>query len=152
MDYIQKNLLENEEILYRTKKHPIIFLIPVLWTCGIFIFLANSNPYVVKLAFAPAIAALLTWANQLLDYYTAVFVVTNKRVLMKEGFFFRHTNDLDLLMFSNIDVNQSLLGRFLDYGTVIINPFGGEMDFFPEIAHPYLFKKEAQEAKMKLKK
>lgn len=144
MGYIEQNLLDDEKIIYRTRKHPIIFFAPALWTLCIFIFLLNSNPWVVKLSILPALAALITGCYQLLDFVTAVFVVTNKRIVMKEGFFFRHVNDLRLATVSNISVNQSLLGQALDYGTVVINPFGGENDFFPEIAHPNEFKRQAQ--------
>ncbi|EKD53945.1 MAG: putative membrane-associated protein [uncultured bacterium] len=144
MGLIDRNLLPDEQILYRTKKHIIIFLTPLIWIIATLFFLLNPNPMVVKVAIAPAIAALITGVNQWLDYMTSDFAVTNKRILMKEGFFFRHTNDLRLATVSNITVNQSLLGQMLDYGTVVINPFGGENDIFTAIAHPLTFQKESQ--------
>ncbi len=144
MGYIERNLLDDEKIVYRTQKHPIIFLVPVLWTVVMVVCLVNVNPWVNKFAIAPGIAAAATWFKQFLNFATAVFVVTNKRILMKEGFFFRHMNDLRLSTISNISVSQSLLGQLLDYGTLLINPFGGENDLFPEIAHPNEFKRQAQ--------
>lgn len=144
MSYIEKNLLPDEEVIFRTKKHLIIFLVPCAWIIATLFCLINANPIVVKLAFAPAIAALATLGNSWLTYVTSEFAVTNKRVMMKEGFFFRHSNELRLSTISNITVNQSLLAQMLSYGTLIISPFGADNDVFTEIANPYAFQKNAQ--------
>ncbi len=144
MSLIDKTLLPDEQIFYRTKKHFIIFFAPLIWIIAAIFFLLNPNPWIVKAAIAPGAVALLTAMNKWLDYITSEYVVTNKRILMKEGFFFRHSNELRLATISNMTVNQSLLGQWLDYGMVIINPFGGNNDVFPYIAHPLEFQKQAQ--------
>ncbi len=141
---MDKNLLPDEQIIYRTKKHWIIFFNPVIWAIATVFLLFNSNPLIVKMAIAPAFLTLITGINQWLDYITSKFVVTNKRVMMKEGFFTRHANELRLATVSNMTVNQSLLGQMLDYGIVVINPFGGGSDIFRDIAHPFEFQKQAQ--------
>ncbi len=141
---IEKNLLEGEEIIYRTKKHYIIFFVPLVWVLGTIAFLLTPNSLVVKAAIAPAIAAVFTGVNQWLEYITARFVVTNKRVMMKEGFFNRHANELRLATVSNMTVDQSLLGQILGYGAVTINPFGGNSDVFNDIANPFEFQKQTQ--------
>jgi uncharacterized membrane protein YdbT with pleckstrin-like domain len=141
---IDKNLLPDEQVIYRTKKHYIIFFTPFIWVLGTIFLLFNPNPLVVKVAVAPAIAALLTGINQWLNYITSEFVVTNKRVMMKEGFFTRHANELRLATVSNMTVNQSLLGQMLGYGIVVINPFGGNSDIFSDIAQPFEFQKQTQ--------
>ncbi|MEO8963103.1 MAG: PH domain-containing protein [Gammaproteobacteria bacterium] len=144
MKAIDKILLPDEQILYRTKKHLIIFFLPIIWTIVTFIFLFNPNPLIVKISFAPAIAAVVTWIKQWLDYITSEFVLTNKRIIMKEGFFIRHSNEMRLATVSNMTINQGILGQMLDYGTVVINPFGGNNDVFSEIEHPYEFQKQTQ--------
>ena len=144
MGYIDRNLLTDERIVYRTKKHVIIFLGAVFWTAAAFFCLFYPDSTVNKIAFAPAIVALLTWANQWLSFITSDFVVTNKRVLMKEGFFTRHATELRLSTVSSVTVNQTLLGQILNYGTVVINPFGGTSDVFSMIASPVEFQKQAE--------
>lgn len=144
MSYIDNNLLQGEKILYRTKKHLIIFLAPVFWTLAIAIFYLHPQPMINKFAFIPTIIAAIYWCNQLLMYYFSEFAITNIRIMMREGFFFRHTNDTRLAAIANITVNQSLLGQALDYGTVFINSFGGESDPFREIDSPVKFQKLLQ--------
>jgi uncharacterized membrane protein YdbT with pleckstrin-like domain len=144
MAYIDKNLLVDEKILFRTKKSLIIFLSPVCWTIAAIICFFNSNPYVIKIAFVPGIAALFFWLNQFIQYYFSDFAITNKRILMREGFFYRHTNDTRLTTIASVTVNQSLLGQVLNYGTVFINTFGGEADPFSQIDNPFVFQKTLQ--------
>lgn len=144
MSSIDKNLLSDEHIIYRTKKHWIIFFSPAAWVIMAIFLAFNANPWVVKAALAPALAAIIIGLGKWLDYITSDFVVTNKRVMMTEGFFTRHTNELRLATVSNMNVNQSLLGQFFDYGTVILSPFGGREDIFTEIAHPFEFQKQTQ--------
>lgn len=141
---IEANLLPDEQILYRTRKHYIIFFPPALLTLMTLIFLLNSNPFVVRVAFIPALAALVSWLNEWLDYITSEFAVTNKRIMMKEGFFTRHSNEARLTTITNISTTQSLIGQLLHFGTVIINTFGGMNDAFPEIPNPNEFQKQVQ--------
>lgn len=144
MSKIEKNLLPDEQILYRTRKHWIIFFAPAVWALAAVIFVFNSNPWVVMAAIAPAAAAVILGFGKWLDYITSEFVLTNKRVMMREGFFTRHTSELRLATVSNMNVDQSLIGQFFDYGTVITSPFGGKEDVFTEIAHPFEFQRQVQ--------
>jgi len=150
--YIDRTLLPDETILYRTKKHWIIFLTPLALTIVAFFFFFNANPFVVKISFLPALAAAFSWGYEFLDYFTSDYAITDKRILMKEGFFFRHTNDTRLSTIANVSVNQSLLGQLLNYGTVMINSFGGGTDPFTEIDGPFQFQKIMQAELEKVEK
>lgn len=144
MSYIDKNLLPNEQIVYRTKKHFIIFFTPMLWVIAALFFYVNPNPYVAKVTILPAVIALISWLNTLLTYITSDFVVTNKRIMMKEGFFIRHANEMRLSTISTVNITQGIIGQILNYGTLLINAFGGDADSFTEIAHAFEFQKQVQ--------
>ncbi len=88
---IDRELLPDEQVLFRTGKHYIVFLHAVIWAIVTGIFLLTPNPLIMKFALVPALATVVTAINQWFVYYFADFVVTNRRLLMKEGFFFRHT-------------------------------------------------------------
>jgi uncharacterized membrane protein YdbT with pleckstrin-like domain len=150
MSYIDKNLLPDEQIIYRTKKSLIIFINPLLWTIGAIIFLLNENPFIIKAAAIFGLIAIGSWLNTLLTYVTSEFAVTNKRIMMKEGFFFRHSNETRLTTVAKVSVNQSLLAQVLNYGTVFINAFGGDTDAFTAIDSPVEFQKQTQEQLDKL--
>lgn len=145
MSYVEKSLLPEEKILYRTGKHPIIFFVPAVWVILTAGFLLVPNDLVHKIAFVPALAALFTGFNQWLIYITAEFAVTSRRIIMREGFFFRHMNEMRLSTVSNMTVNQSILGQLLGYGTLVVSPFGSNNDIFTAISHPFVFQRTAQE-------
>lgn len=145
MSYIQNNLVPNEKILFRTRKSLIIFIAPIFFTLLALFFLLNSNPFVQKAAILVVIAAGCYWIHQLLMYYFSEFAVTNIRIMMREGFFVRHTNDTRLATLANITVNQSLVGQLFNYGTIFIHSFGGASDPFRDIHQPLEFQKILQE-------
>lgn len=145
MSYLDKNLLENEKILFRTKKHWIVFFPAAFWACVTIFCFYFTHPILQKIIFFPAIMTVLYLCNTLLVYYFSEFAITNIRIIMREGFFFRHINDTRLSAIATVNVVQGLIGQVLDYGTVLINSFGGESDPFRDIDSPIKFKNILQE-------
>lgn|SRR3990167_4272514 len=144
MNYIDNNLLPGERILYRTKKHAIIFVTPLILT-GLVLYLHSlSNVMLETAVWWLNLAVVLAWCHQLLNYVASDFAVTNKRVMMREGFFLRHANEMRLATVARVDIVQSLVGQALNYGTVAINGFGGSTDVFSQITSPYTFQKAVQ--------
>ncbi len=146
MNYIDKNLLPGEMILFCTKKHLIIFFFPVVWLIfSIFAYsYMHANEILSSLAWTPWFLALIFWAYMGLNYFFSEFAVTNKRVMMREGFFYRHCNEMRLSAISQVNIDQSLLGQILNYGTVSINAFGA-FDEYTLIARPFQFQKTVNE-------
>lgn len=142
MSYIDRNLLPSENILFRTRKTKMIFTIPVLLT--IFSVYATNymsmNPILVKVIFAPWAVTGLYWSYKLLDYFTSEYAVTDKRIMMREGFFTRHANEMRITAISQVNVDQNLVGQILNFGTVSINAFGA-FDSYPMISRPFQFQR-----------
>lgn len=70
MSYIDRNLLSEETILFRTKKHLIIFLPALIWT--IFAIYAagymQTQPFLRQLAWVPFGLTLFLWVYYGLEY------------------------------------------------------------------------------------
>lgn len=137
MNNIGKKLLPEEEIIFQTKKHLIIFFFPVLWI--IFSFFATGymmdSPILIKVIWAPWVVGILFFLSVWIAYATSCFAVTNKRLIMQEGFFSRHANEMRLSAISQVNIDQTLLGRICGYGTVTINAFGA-FDAFTVVSKP----------------
>ncbi len=73
------------------------------------------------------------------------FGVTNRRVLVKVGMIRRRSVELLLTKVEGIGVDQGVMGRLLDYGTIIITGTGGTKEPFGKIAKPFEFRKRVQE-------
>jgi uncharacterized membrane protein YdbT with pleckstrin-like domain len=140
MSYIEKNLLPGERIIFRTKKHLIIFFLPMvaLVLASLAAIYMTQNPVLQFVQWVPWLLIALIWGAVGLNYYFSEFAVTNKRVMMREGFFTRHSNELRLTAVSQVNVDQDLLGQILNYGTVSINAFGA-FDRYTIIAQPGKF-------------
>ena len=119
MSYVHKNLISDEKVVFETRRHWInFFSLRSLFTLGLL---------------------------PLIEYWTSEFAVTNKRVIMKVGLIRRETLELNLQRIESVNVDQSLMGRLLGYGTVTIIGTGGTREPFPRIAHPLEFRKAVQE-------
>jgi uncharacterized membrane protein YdbT with pleckstrin-like domain len=123
MGYVDSNLMKGETVVYRGHLHWMIFFWP-----AIFFFLV-----------VPLVAAMIRNA-------TSEFAVTNRRVIVKVGLINRNTLELNLAKVESIGVDQSLLGRMLNYGTIVVVGTGGTREPFANISHPLDFRRAVNEA------
>ena len=64
-------------------------------------------------------------------------VVTDRRIIAKVGVFNITTMEFDRDRLAGVTVYQSMLGRVLNYGWVILEGFSGDIGGFPPIARPH---------------
>ncbi|MDB6054049.1 MAG: hypothetical protein JWN25_1572 [Verrucomicrobiales bacterium] len=150
--YVDKELLPGETITFRTNVHWSRFFGTILLAMlflgiavGCFIFGSKTANAFLNYA---GIAALLIAGGCLLPaivvYRTSEFAVTNKRVLIKTGFIRRISLELLLRQVESVLVDQSVLGRMLGYGTIVVIGTGGSREEFDNIANPLEFRKQVQ--------
>jgi uncharacterized membrane protein YdbT with pleckstrin-like domain len=143
MGYIDKHLAPGEQVVFRTRLHPVIFA----GTAAFAVFVLGAVALIVsRNELAPRTVALLWLAGvvigpgSLLPLYvrwlTCEFAVTDRRVLVKLGMLSVHTLELLLPKVEAIGVDQSILGRLLGYGTLRIVGTGGTVEAFARVAHP----------------
>jgi len=149
MSYVDKNLLPGETVGYRTHLHPVIFLQPVLFALvGLgFVAFCLLNPPLS--AFWMLGAAFLVFAaglgiDRAVRYVSSEFAITNKRVLIKVGFINRHTVEMLLTKVETIRVEQGILARLFNFGTIVLTGTGGTNEPFRLIAAPLEFRRQVQ--------
>lgn len=86
----------------------------------------------------------LVWAFVI--YKTTEIAITSKRVIAKFGFISRRTIEINLPKIESIQVDQNVLGRILNYGTIVISGAGTPNLSVPGIADPLRFRKHFMEA------
>jgi uncharacterized membrane protein YdbT with pleckstrin-like domain len=92
---------------------------------------------------------LIFWAMAYIQYKTTELAITNKRVIAKFGFISRRTIEIGINKVETIQVHQGILGRILNYGTLVISGAGNPQAPIPGISEPMEFRKafvQAQEA------
>lgn len=145
MSYIESQLLPGETIRYRGNLHRSIFapafVFAVLAVLSLVIVLQSGDwPLFWGLA-VPAVIAYI-WAQ--IIYTTSEFAVTNKRVVIKVGWLRRRTVETMLSKVEGINVDQSVVGRLLGYGSIIITGTGGSQEPFRNIGSPFEFRRQVQ--------
>jgi|TARA_B100002003_G_scaffold192211_1_gene181393 uncharacterized membrane protein YdbT with pleckstrin-like domain len=91
---------------------------------------------------------LIAFGDGLLRLITVVsseFGVTSKRVMVKTGFISRTSLETLLTKVEGIGVDQSVLGRVLGYGSIVVSGTGGSKRPFKMIRHPLEFRRQVQE-------
>jgi uncharacterized membrane protein YdbT with pleckstrin-like domain len=84
-------------------------------------------------------------------YKTTEIAITNKRIIAKFGFISRSTMEINLPKVESVQVDQGVMGRMLDYGTIIVAGAGTPTLSIPGAADPLEFRKHFMEATDKLK-
>ena len=146
--YIDDILQPGERVLYSTNAHWIFFLPAIAgWVVAI-VFLVLSRlvtadtPMLLCLLMAAiaAIFALYKTATAWFHRWTTETDVTNFRVVHKTGFIKRRTFVMSLDKVESVDVNQSILGRIMNYGDVTILGVGEGKETIRTIAEPLAFR------------
>jgi uncharacterized membrane protein YdbT with pleckstrin-like domain len=146
--YIDDILQPGEKVLYSTNAHWIFFLPAiVLWAVSLALFVGSgmipAGPMVLvlwSLAAIVAIAALYKTATAWFHRWTTETDVTNFRVIHKTGFVQRQTFEMSVDKVESVDVNQSILGRILNYGDVTVLGVGEGGKTLDTIASPLAFR------------
>ncbi|HEV2386925.1 MAG TPA: PH domain-containing protein [Candidatus Acidoferrales bacterium] len=158
MGYVESNLAPGETLVYKTGCHWIVMFWPLLGglVLGFFGFAlfaggwmatrksASYQGAIVGGAIAVVAAAALIGGGIIRRAATEV-AVSNKRVLIKRGLLSRRSIEVLLPKVESIGVEESLLGRMLGYGTVIVRGTGGTLETFDKIAHPNELRRQIQQ-------
>ena len=146
--YIDDILQPGEKVLYSTNAHWIFFLQAIAgWILAVVLVVLSgmvpAGPSVLvclSLAAIAAVFALYQTAIAWFHRWTTETDVTNLRVVHKTGFIKRQTFEMSLDKVESVDVNQSILGRLLNYGDVSIFGVGEGHKTIKTIASPLEFR------------
>ena len=154
MSYVDKNLMDGEQVFYRARRHWTVFGGAIFFLCaGLVLFIGvrvwgqpewAGNVSIVALALG-ILMALIKTIPAWIDRATSEFAVTNKRVIIKVGWVRRRSLETLLTKVEGIEVNQGMGGRVFDYGTIIITGTGGSKETFERIGAPLIFRRKVQE-------
>lgn len=128
--YIEGALIKDEKIIYTG--HISLWSLAPLIVLG-FLLLAVWG------------IGLVFWLVAFIRYKTTELAFTNKRVIAKFGFISRHTIELNINKIESIQVSQGILGRILNFGTLIISGAGNPQAPIPGISNPIAFRRSFME-------
>jgi small-conductance mechanosensitive channel len=141
MSYVQRVLQPGEQVRHISSIHWIVY-----WL-GVAVALLAVVAYWLSItraltglwrytAYALAFIAVVLLIQQWFGWWVTEIAVTNRRVIYKKGLIRRQTNEMNMDKVESVQVEQSILGRMLDYGTVTILGTGEGFETLRTIASP----------------
>lgn len=124
--YIQNNLASNEKVLHNAKISIISLFPHIFW--GIL-----TLPLFIGIFFLISAA---------IRYHSTELAITNKRIISKFGIIKRSSVELSLGKVEGIKVEQGIIGRIFNYGSIIVSGTGGDNAPIPNISNPMEFRKK----------
>ena len=143
MRYIERILQPGERVLYTGTLHWVIY-VPAFVLMAVAVVLLFAGGMV----FPPAIAAAVLFALLALGSFfrawfkrwTTEIDATDRRIVYKCGFIRRHTVEMNMDKVESVDVDQSVLGRMLNYGDITIRGTGETLEPLRHIGAPLAFR------------
>ena len=117
--YVNGHLIKDESVVHETKLHWVIFF---TWKSILTL-------------------TIYAWMKR----WLSEFVITNRRIVIKEGFIARRTFEMNLSKIETVNVDQTVMGRILNYGSITIIGTGGTTETFHNIARPMIVRQRVQE-------
>src|SRR5210317_1626814 len=144
MSYIKTNLNNNEKLKFhsRISLKPIIINYSFLVIVGFFI---GYGVYDIVVGITTGIIIIVGYLPfVLIAYFGSEFGVTGKRVISKKGIISRNASEMNLSSIESVNVDQGIIGRILDFGTLKISGRGTTSVDFENIDGPVKVRKLIQ--------
>ena len=146
--YIDEILQPGEKVLYSTNAHWMFYLPAIgAWILVAILLILSRLVTVDALvlvcyaaAAVVAVAAVFWTIKGWFHRLTTETDVTNLRVVHKTGFIKRQTFEMSLDKVESVDVNQSILGRLMNYGDLTIQGVGEGTRTITTITSPLEFR------------
>jgi len=150
--YLQSIIMPDERVFYRATLHWIVYVQGLIFTIGGGLF-GYFMPVIVDAFFGDAAARHMTRPLALIGFgiilvgavlllgawirqSSTELVVTNKRVIAKYGFISRETFELMINRVTGANFDQTVMGRVLGYGTIIVRGAGGDISPIDNVDDP----------------
>jgi uncharacterized membrane protein YdbT with pleckstrin-like domain len=141
MSYVQRVLQPSEQVRHISSTHWIVYwpgvavalVAVVAYWLSYTQFLPELSRYTGHaLAFVAAVLLIQQWFH----WWVTEIAVTNRRVIYKTGLIQRETTEMNMDKVESVQIDQSILGRMLDYGNVTILGTGEGFKTLRTIANP----------------
>ena len=141
MSYVQRVLQPGEQVRHISSIHWIVYWpgVAVALLAVVACWFSETRlltGFWQYTAYALALVAVVLLIQQWFQWWVTEIAVTNRRVIYKKGLIRRQTNEMNMDKVESVQIDQSILGRMLDYGDVTILGTGEGFETLRTIANP----------------
>ena len=138
---LSESLSDGERVKCRTRLHWSVLVHPLI---GFAVLLTLVVGLALRHFYGDALALLaiaLVWpVAVIVRRQNTECVVTNRRVVGRKGLVVLKDLDMLLAKIESVEVEQGLIGRWLDFGNLILCGTGGTKEVFEQMERPRDFK------------
>jgi uncharacterized membrane protein YdbT with pleckstrin-like domain len=150
VSYVERILSPGERIAYRAGLHWVLYLsacLPAaLAVAGAVVtgLMAEGAPRsaVLLISTVGLAASLVQVLRVWMRIQSTEIAVTDRRVIYKTGLISRRSIEMNLDKVESVLVDQGILGRLLDYGTVVIRGVGAGLEPVAYLSQPLQFRRQ----------
>lgn len=142
MSYVSDSLGPGEEIIHEATIHWIVYLWPMVAVVVGIAAAVFAWPYGVAPLGLASLWLLVAWFMS----RTTELAVTSRKVVAKWGFIARSTIEQRLEKVDSVAVDQTFLGRVLNFGNVTVHGTGINATPIKMIADPLAFRRKVEQA------
>ena len=141
MSYVQRVLQPGEQIRRISSIHWIVYWpgVAVAFLAVVAFWLSQTQlltGFWRYTGYALALVAVFLLIQQWFQWWVTEIAVTNRRVIYKKGLVRRQTNEMNMDKVESVKIDQSILGRMLDFGNVKILGTGEGFETLRTIPSP----------------
>lgn len=130
MSYVTSVIQPGERIVRLGHLHWIVYWHAILFAVLTVVCAAWSSSTGMGMvmrfaAMAFGVLAVVAFVHAWFVRWITEIAVTDRRIIYKRGFINRHTVEMNMDKVAGVDVDQSILGRLLDYGSIHVLGTGG---------------------------
>jgi uncharacterized membrane protein YdbT with pleckstrin-like domain len=128
MSYVQSVLQPGERLKLVGHLHWIVYWPAIgclLLAIALAVLTGTFGPMASYASGGAALLAVYFFLRGWFVRWITEIAVTDRRIIYKRGFIWRHTEEMNMDKVTSVDVDQSILGRLLGYGTVHVIGVGG---------------------------
>lgn len=114
---------------------------------GYLALIRNLHIGVRAAAFVALLLGISLFARMMIIRATTEIAVTTSRLVLKEGVIARNVDEMSVDRIESVHVIQSILGRLLDFGTVMVRGMGIGEIVLPPLADPVSFRNALEKAR-----
>ena len=118
-----------------------------LYSQSVIGMIRELHPGIRLSAFFVFIIGLLGFAQRMIVKATTEIAITNSRLIYKRGLVARYVGEMSIDRIEGVNVLQTILGRILNYGRVMVRGMGVGEVVLPPLADPVSFRRAIEKAR-----
>jgi uncharacterized membrane protein YdbT with pleckstrin-like domain len=147
MGYVEESLGANETVHYVGHFHWMNYVLAYgALIISLILGLFTYAPKYPALALISPFIGIIIFLAVMVPIWTTEIAVTNQRIILKRGLIKRITHELQLRAIEEVNLDQDVLGRILNYGKISVYGTGEEEIVFPTLGDPLGLRRAMQEA------